>query len=224
MRFRTLYLVAATSVMALAWPGAGTAQTAAVSQPPAPLLNAQTAGSTQTAQAPAPQPPPSPTAIRILDEMKVGLLAHDIGFLGHHKESGLDVNLELLFASPDFFKYILSPRPHLGADLNDDGKTSNYYFGLTWGGVFYSPNWNRGDGFFAYLGVGGSVNDGRIFTHDPTRKSLGSYELFHEGLDIGYQLNSVVSVSAFLDHISNASLAAHNQGITNGGARVGLKF
>jgi lipid A 3-O-deacylase len=224
MRFNTLYLVAATSVMALAWPGAGTAQTTAMSPPPVPLPSVQTADATQTAQAAAPQPPPSPAPARILDEMKVGLLAHDIGFLGHHKESGLDGNVELLFASPDFLKYIWSPRPHLGADLNDNGNTSNYYFGLTWGGVFYSPNWSRDDGFFAYLGVGGSVNDGRIFTHDPTRKSLGSHELFHEGLDIGYRLNRVISVSGFIDHISNADLATHNQGITNGGARVGFKF
>ena len=53
-----------------------------------------------------------------VDELKVGGLAHDVGFLGHHVESGADVNVELLFTSPDLLRYIGSPRPHIGADIN----------------------------------------------------------------------------------------------------------
>src|SRR5204863_344645 len=77
-----------------------------------------------------------PRPLRILDEIKVGGLAHDVGLGGHHRESGADVNLEVLFASPDIFKVILAPRPHFGVDINSNGKTSSYYGGLTWGGVF----------------------------------------------------------------------------------------
>ncbi|MBI2784363.1 MAG: acyloxyacyl hydrolase, partial [Gammaproteobacteria bacterium] len=32
------------------------------------------------------------------------------------------------------------------------------------------------------------------------------------------------SVSAILDHISNANLGDHNAGITSAGARLGVKF
>src|SRR5437764_1156626 len=45
--------------------------------------------------------------------MKLGLLKHDIGIFGHHKETGGDVNLELLFTSPDFLKIIGPPRPQI---------------------------------------------------------------------------------------------------------------
>jgi lipid A 3-O-deacylase len=202
--------------LATAGSGAAFAQTAASTQGPDPI---------QVAQA-QPQSPPKPAVVQILDELKLGLLAHDVGLFGHHKEKGFDTNLEILFASPNIFRYIWSPRPHFGADINAYGKTSSYYAGLTWGGVFYKPGWSpdRDDGFFAFLAVGGAVNDGKISTTDPHRKSLGSHELFREGLDIGYSLNAMVSVSGFIDHISNANLANRNEGLTNAGARIGLKF
>jgi len=213
IRLWTGALVAAAA--SLLWSAGGaSAQQVVPAAGPAPVQTAQA----QPA-APAPQPP-----VKIVDEVKIGALAHDVGFLGHHRESGADINLELLFASPDILRYIWHPRPHFGADINSDGKTSNYYAGLTWGGTFYEPHWSRGDGFFALLSVGGSVNDGKISTTDPTRKSLGSHVLFKEGLDLGYKLNDVVSIAAYIDHISNANLANRNEGITNVGARVGYKF
>jgi lipid A 3-O-deacylase len=162
--------------------------------------------------------------VKILDEVKFGLLAHDIPLGGHHREEGFDINLEFLFASPDIFRLIWSPRPHVGADINVYGKTSSYYAGLTWGGIFYEPHVFVGDGIFAYLSLGGSVNDGKISTTDPTRKSLGSHVLFREGLDLGYQLSPRLSLAAFIDHISNANLANRNEGLTNAGMRVGFKF
>jgi len=126
--------------------------------------------------------------------------------------------------SPDIFRYILRPRPVFGADINSNGDTSNYYAGLAWGGTFYKPGWNRDDGFFGYFTFGPSVNDGKISTNDPHRKSLGSHVLFREGGDLGYQITARVSVAAFIDHISNAGLANRNEGITNGGVRFGYKF
>jgi hypothetical protein len=34
----------------------------------------------------------------------------------------------------------------------------------------------------------------------------------------------MVSLSAFLEHMSNADLARHNPGLTDAGARLGFKF
>jgi lipid A 3-O-deacylase len=234
IRFRSALLGAAVLVPlshapdAIAQTLAGPLQAGPAQPVAAPALVAQSA---PVLPAPVPtypaQPLPQPTPpLRIVDEVKLGLLVHDIGFLGHHVEPGEDVNAEILFSSPDFLRYILSPRPHLGADINGSGYTSNYYAGLTWGGVFYRPDWNRGDGFFAYFSEGGSVNDGKIVATaaDPHFKSLGSHELFKEGLDVGYQLNDVINVAGYIDHISNADLASHNAGITNCGVRVGYKF
>lgn len=175
---------------------------------------------TRTAQTP-PRPTPPP---KIIDELKIGLLFHDVGFLGHHKENGMDANAELLFTSPNFLKWAWSPRPHVGVDVNSDGNTSQLYGGLTWGGVFYKPGWNRFDGFFAYLSLGGAVHDGRLDSSDTSFKQYGSRILFRESGEIGYQFTDVVSVSGLIDHISNARLANHNEGLTNIGLRFGFKF
>ena len=163
-------------------------------------------------------------APKIIDELKVGGLAHDVGFLGHHVEGGADVNVELLFTSPDLLRYIGSPRPHIGGDINTSGNTSDGYFGLTWGIMLIQNLFGAGDGVFANGSLGGAVHDGHLLTAPPDRKRLGSRILFRESLELGYQVNPVVSVSAILDHISNANLASRNAGITSAGARIGFRF
>ena len=161
---------------------------------------------------------------KIVDELKIGGLAHDVGFLGRHVEGGADVNVEVLFTSPDLLSYIGSPRPHIGADINTSGNTSDGYFGLTWGIMLIQNLFGVGDGIFANGSLGGAVQNGYLNSAPPDRKKLGSRILFRESLELGYQINPVVSVSALLDHISNANLAEHNAGITSAGARIGFRF
>ncbi|MGE5270464.1 MAG: acyloxyacyl hydrolase [Thiohalocapsa sp.] len=164
---------------------------------------------------------------KFIDEVKVGALAHDVGFLGHHVESGADVNIEMLFTPPDLLRVIGSPRPHIGADINTAGNTSDGYFGLTWGIMLIQNLFGAGDGIFANGSLGGAVHDASPLTgkvQPPGRKLLGSRILFRESAELGYQINPTVSVSALLDHISNANLAPRNAGITSAGARLGFKF
>jgi lipid A 3-O-deacylase len=161
---------------------------------------------------------------KIVDELKIGGLAHDVGFLGHHVEGGADVNIEVLFTSPDLLSYIGSPRPHIGADINTSGNTSDGYFGLTWGATLYQLLGIM-PGVFLQGSLGGAVHDGYLTGGAPPgRKLLGSRILFRESAEIGYQLTPIVSVSLILDHISNANLAPRNAGITSAGARFGFKF
>ena len=172
-------------------------------------------------------PPPAAAQVKFVDEVKIGALSHDVGFLGHHVEGGADVNLEVLFTSPDFLAVIGSPRPHIGGDINTDGNTSDGYFGLTWGIMLIQNLFGAGDGIFANGSLGGAVHDASPLTgavQPPGHKLLGSRILFRESAEIGYQINPQISVSAILDHISNANLAPRNAGITNAGARVGFKF
>src|ERR1043166_10041235 len=56
-------------------------------------------------------PLPAAAQLKIVDEVKTGILAHDVGFLGHHLEAGPDVNLEMLFTPPDVLALIGSPPP-----------------------------------------------------------------------------------------------------------------
>ena len=171
---------------------------------------------------------PAAAQTGIIDEVKAGVLAHDIGFLTHHVEGGADVNIEVLFTAPDLLRFIGSPRPHIGADINTAGNTSDGYFGLTWGWTLARGVLRPDDGIFITGSLGGAVQDGlegsKNSVPPPGRKLLGSAVLFRESAELGYQLTPTVSVSAILDHISNANLAPRNAGITSAGARLGFKF
>jgi lipid A 3-O-deacylase len=152
-----------------------------------------------------------------LDEAKLGVDAHDVALGGDHKEPGADINGELLFVSPPLLKVIGAPRPHLGAAVNTSGATSYAYFGLTWTASLFERAFVSG-------GLGGAVHDGQLTSTAQDRKQLGSRILFHEYAEAGYRITPVLSLSVFLDHMSNANLARRNAGITNVGLRTGFKF
>ena len=160
-----------------------------------------------------------------IDEVKIGVLAHDVGFGDHHVESGADVNFEMLFTPPDILRVIGSPRPHIGGSVNTSGNTDDGYFGLTWGISLLQAlfGWG-GDSVFLNGSLGGAVHDGFIDSAPPGRKKLGSPVLFRESAELGYQFLPGVNISAFVDHMSNANLGNHNAGITSAGARLGFKF
>jgi lipid A 3-O-deacylase len=169
--------------------------------------------------------PTSATAqTQVVDEFKFGVLAHDIGLFDKHVESGSDINFEMLFTPPEFFRVIGSPRPHLGGSLNTAGKTNDGYFGLTWGITLLQNLFGWGGSVFANGSLGGALQDGFTNSAPPDRKKLGSTALFRESVELGYQLTPNLSVSGFVDHMSNANLAPHNAGITDAGARLGFKF
>lgn len=168
-------------------------------------------------------PNPNPAG-GLIDEVKIGALGHDVRFLGDSIEHGPDVNIEALFTSPDLLSVIGSPRPHIGADINTAGDTSDAYLGLTWGISVIQNLFSSGDYVFAAGSLGGAYQDGYIDNAPVGRKRLGSPVLFRESAEIGYQVTPVISISAILDHISNANLGQHNAGITSAGGRVGFKF
>ena len=152
-----------------------------------------------------------------LDEAKLGVDWHDIALGGDHEEPGADINGELLFTSPGLLRAIGRPRPHFGIAVNTAGATSYAYFGLTWTAAVL------GRAFIAGA-LGGAVHDGEINDRRPDRKQLGSRILFHEYVEAGYRVTPALSLSVFLDHMSNADLVRHNAGVTNVGLRTGFKF
>ena len=159
-----------------------------------------------------------------IDEVKLGVLAHDIRFLGNHVEPGADLNVEVLFPSPAVLRILWAPRPHLGLSLNTAGATDSAYLGLTWSGQPWRPLLTLPEGLFVAGSLGGGIHDGHLNTAPPDRKVLGSRLLFRESVEAGYQLTPRVRLSGMLDHMSNAGLAPHNQGLTNLGARIGVTF
>jgi len=167
---------------------------------------------------------PGAASAQIVDEVRVGVLAHDIGLFGGNAEDGVDLNAETRFGSPSFLRWAFSPRPHLGVSINTSGATSQVYFGLTWTATLFRDVFVRGDGLFVELGLGGAVHDGKIDTQRVDRKSLGSRVLFRESLELGWAFTPSQSISFMLDHMSNANLAERNEGLDNFGVRYGLKF
>jgi lipid A 3-O-deacylase len=150
-------------------------------------------------------------------EVRLGVLDHDPGIFGSHKEKGVDVNAEMLFASPDFLSVLWSPRPHIGGTFNSDGYTNQVYTGLTWRRDFMGA-------YFGEFSFGPSFNDGILDKRFQDRKALGSNVLFRESLSLGYQFNATNNISVMLDHISNAGLAKYNHGMETIGLRYGHSF
>src|SRR5207245_10424028 len=160
----------------------------------------------------------------IVAQCTLGVLAHDVGLFDVHVEAGTDLNCEMLFTAPDFLGVIGAPRPHLGGLVNTAGNTDRGYFGLTWGIALLQSLFGSGDEVFLNGSLGGALQGGYTNSAPPGRKALGSTALFRGSLELGYRVTPNVSVSAFVDHMSNANLAPHNAGMTDAGARLGFKF
>src|SRR5262249_23774443 len=124
----------------------------------------------------------------------------------------------------DFLRWLGAPRLHLGIVANTVGKTDYGYVGLTWSGRPWRPLLALPEPLFIAGSLGGAVHDGHLDAGPSDRKRLGARFLFRESVEVGYQLTQGLSVSLMLDHVSNAGLATHNQGLTNLGARVGFRF
>ena len=154
----------------------------------------------------------------IVDEVRIGALNHEMTlFRDSSDEDGVDVNLEVLFDSPQWLEWIGSPRPHLGATIaTHDDSTSFIYTGLNWDWDLWGPTFVEG-------AFGVALHDGE------TGRSTKSNELgctwnFHESVSLGYKLTENHRLMVTAEHISNASLCSENEGLTNLGVRYGYKF
>lgn len=168
-----------------------------------------------------------------VDEVKFGVLYHDAGIFGDHREEGVDLNLDARFVAPNWLydegnpvwlNNLLNPRPNIGASINTEGDTSEFYFGLVWEWDLLKEIAQPDDGIFVGFGAGGAVHDGKLDTHESDRKSLGTRVLFHLSGEIGYRFTERLSLSVYGEHSSNAWLADRNEGYDNLGLRFGIKF
>jgi hypothetical protein len=155
----------------------------------------------------------------ILQELKFGVLAHDVPDLwsGFRAEpASVSLNFEALF-TPSVAFLGGTVRPALGASINTEGETSNVYLDARWQYEFQS-------GFYLGLGVGGTVHDGQLELKDWDQKALGSRVLFHIPLELGYRFDAHNSLSAYFEHMSNAYTVDPNEGLDRVGMRYGYRF
>lgn len=155
---------------------------------------------------------PSDAGNGLLSEVRLGVLAHD-PFI--NKEDGVDINASVYFHDLGWFDGAWDIRPSLGASVNTGGDTSLIYADLNVGGPI-------GRSMFAEIGAGVAAHDGETETLDPNRKEFGSTVLFHLSASVGVMLTDGVSASLYIDHISNAGLAEHNEGLETAGLRLGF--
>jgi hypothetical protein len=160
-----------------------------------------------------------PKQIGWLQEVRAGLLAHDVDDLwsGSSKEEGVDFSAELVTNYPDMFLWQGHIRSNLGLSINSQGDTSTLYAGLLWDRdlVFRT---------FISLGLGLAVHNGELAADEEDKKGLGSRILFRVPLELGYRFGAHHRVMFFFVHLSNAHLASPNEGMDMLGLRYGYRF
>ena len=155
----------------------------------------------------------------IVDELKVGVLWHDVPNLwsGFQAEpNSADINVEALL-SPSLAFLGGSIRPAIGGSISTVGATSDAYIDARW--QYETPC-----GIFFGLGLGAAVHDGQLKLEDWDRKALGSRVLFHIPAEVGYRFDDHNSLSAYFEHMSNAYTVSPNEGMDRLGIRYGYRF
>lgn len=155
----------------------------------------------------------------LLREIRAGILAHDVDYLwsNMHVESGIDVNLEVLFLRPSLSLLGGTIFPNLGITVNDRGNTSKIYGGFLW-------EWQHRSGLFLDLGLGAAIHDGELDTPLPARKLLGTRMLFRIPVEVGFRVSNRIRLSLMFSHVSNGYTAEYNQGLDVLGLRCGYCF
>jgi lipid A 3-O-deacylase len=164
-------------------------------------------------------PPELALAGPFIDELKIGVLWHDVPDLwsGFRAEpNSADINIEaLLSPSVAFLGGII--RPAIGGSISTVGATSDAYIDARW--QYETPS-----GIFFGLGLGAAVHNGQLQLEDWDRKALGSRVLFHIPAEIGYRFDEHNSLSTYFEHMSNAYTVSPNEGMDRIGVRYGYRF
>ena len=178
----------------------------------------------------------APFASAQITEVRVGLTEFDERTTNINEgrfranENSAAINAEILFQEPQFLKWALSPQPYIGATINLEGKTSYGGAGLLWrkgfGEKFY------GDFSFGLVAHNGTLDIERapgqsffdILDRFENEIEFGTTVLFREQIALGYNVSDEWSAELFYEHLSNAGLAAENDGANNLGFRAVKKF
>lgn len=158
--------------------------------------------------------------------MRFGIMAHN----PDHKESGTDLNGQILFKSPirrsfsmPLLEVLLHPLPDFGGSVSvSGGGTSYVYGGASWRfplpGVFFLEG-----SFGLTLHDGISIHNDTSPPEKKDRSQMGCSWSFRESATLGTRFHNW-EVLATLEHLSNAGLCEANSGLTNGGLRIGYVF
>ena len=167
----------------------------------------------------------APARARVVDEVRIGVAAHNVRFSGHdpdesgHRaEGGADLELEIV--SSQLRAVFGAPRPYAILSANLAGDTSYAAAGLLWRWRF-APRWTLEPSVGVAVHNGATHNpyppgDPRAEEYAHTHLLLGTRALFRETLAVDRQLGARQSLGISLVHLSNGgALFGHsdNEGL-----------
>ena len=173
-----------------------------------------------------------------LSELRFGVFGHDIQLIevfngaadgiNDKPENGVAINFEVMFQplttpGADFFR---NPQPFIGAQINTIGHTSYIYGGVAWNHTFQNGIFIEGTfGLAVHDGVLNTPRDANGAFFFDGRSALGSRVLFRESLELGYQFNEDLRISAHYSHTSHGGFFADaNEGQDFAGIRLSRTF
>ena len=170
---------------------------------------------------------------QLIEEARVGVMRHNICVIdckNADKEDGPTIEGELVFAAPDFFRYILSPRPYALASVNVSGDTSYGAVGLLW-------NWDFAENWSLEPSLGYAIHDGAVASPFPQGSPesnafsqenvlYGSEDLFRTGLAINRDIGENWGLQIQYEHLSHGQILGNgrNQGVDSLGVRAYWQF
>ncbi|WP_300377857.1 acyloxyacyl hydrolase [Henriciella sp.] len=170
---------------------------------------------------------------QLVEEARLGIMQHNICVIdckNADKEDGPTVEGELVFASPDFFRYILSPRPYALASINTAGDTSYGAIGLVW-------NWDFARNWSLEPSLGYAIHDGAVASPFPQGSPesnafsqenvlYGSEDLFRTGLAVNRDIGENWGLQLQYEHLSHGQILGdgRNQGVDSIGLRAYWEF
>lgn len=173
----------------------------------------------------------APASAQIVEEARLGVMIHDINpGGGESKESGVNFTAEVVFAKPDFFRYILSPRPYVHYSLNSTGDTDFWGLGLTWDKDLYQRFYGEFSGGVANHD---GVNELPPDPGDPNRIRLndqriifGSRWLFRAAFAAGVHVTDRIDAALVYEHLSHGQVfgSGKNESLDTAGIRIAYKF
>lgn len=169
----------------------------------------------------------------IVEEARIGVTQHNICVIdcdNADKEDGPNVSGELVFATPGFLEWALSPRPYAVASINTAGNTSFGGVGLQWDfGLTENLSIEPGIGYVLHDGATSNPypnGDPRALTFSNENVLLGSEDLFRTSLSLNYDFGPKWGAQLMYEHLSHGQILGdgRNQGMDNLGVRLIYKF
>ena len=156
-------------------------------------------------------------------DARFGLLLGQLVESDTDRTDPLYAHVELLFpevgrpSDSPLLDAILTPRPHLGATVGLSDGVSQAFAGLTW-------DLPLTESIRFEASFGGTIHDGETGGGDSHGPELGCTVLFRESAAISVAVTQRLTVTAMIDHSSNAGLCDRNDGLTHAGILLGASF